>query len=85
MESEIKLDNSLKTMVQTIGKHQQAQRFDGIYPLTTKEIAKAQKKDHQIYSKIHARTSKVDLLFQLIEGIIVLYKDENQSSQHLYG
>jgi hypothetical protein len=24
---------------------------DGIHPLTTREIAKAQKKDHQIYSK----------------------------------
>jgi hypothetical protein len=48
-------------MGQTISKHQQAQRFkshvckspkeDGIYHLTTIEIAKAQKKDHQIYSK----------------------------------
>jgi hypothetical protein len=26
-------------------------REDGIYPLTTIEIATAQKKDHQIYSK----------------------------------
>ena len=26
-------------------------REDGIYPLTTREIATAQKKDHQIYSK----------------------------------
>jgi hypothetical protein len=49
---------------------------DGIYHLTTIEIAKAQKKD--------AKTSKLDWHFQLIENIIVLYKDENQSSQHLY-
>jgi hypothetical protein len=35
----------------------------GIYPLTTIEIAKAQKKDHQIYSKKHAKKSKVELHF----------------------
>ena len=48
-------------MGQTINKYQHALRFkshvcksqkeDGIYRLTTIEIAKAQKKDHQIYSK----------------------------------
>jgi len=48
-------------MGQTISKHQQARRFklhvckswkeDGLYHLATIEIAKAQKKDHQIYSK----------------------------------
>jgi hypothetical protein len=58
-------------------------REDEIYPLTTIEIATAQKKDHQIYSK-DVKTSKVDWHFQLIENIIVLYKDENQSSQYLY-
>jgi hypothetical protein len=58
---------------------------DGIYPLTTIEIATAQKKDHQIYSKKNVNTSKVYLHFQLIEALIVLCKDENQSSQHLYG
>ncbi len=31
-----------------------------------------------------AKTSKLDWHFHLIENIIVLYKDENQSSQHLY-
>jgi hypothetical protein len=56
-----KTGNSLKTMGQTIGKYQQAWRFkshvcksrkeDGLYCLTTIEIAKAQKKDHLIYSK----------------------------------
>ncbi len=56
-----KTGNSLKTIGQTIIKHQQAWRFkshvcksrkeDGIYRLTTIEIAKVQKKDHQIYSK----------------------------------
>jgi hypothetical protein len=55
----------------------------GIYHLTTIEIAKKQKKDHQIYSK-NAKTSKLDWHFQLIENTIVLYGDENQSSQHLY-
>ncbi len=57
---------------------------DGIYHLTTIEIAKAQKKNHQIYSKKHAKTSKMDLHFQLFDNITVLYEDENQSSQHLY-
>ena len=56
-----KTGNSLKTIVQTISKHHPAWRFeshvcksweeDGIYHLTPIEIAKAQKKDHQIYSK----------------------------------
>jgi hypothetical protein len=49
---------------------------DKIYPLTTIEIATAQKKDHKIYKK-HAKASKEDLHFQLIEDTIVLYKDEN--------
>ncbi len=31
-----------------------------------------------------AKISKLDWHFQLIENIIVLYKDENQSSQNLY-
>jgi hypothetical protein len=31
-----------------------------------------------------AKTSKLDWPFQLIENIIGLYKDENQSSQHHY-
>ena len=57
---------------------------DRLYPLTTIEIATTQKKDHQIYSTKDAKTSKLDWHFQLIENIIVLYKDENQSSQHLY-
>jgi hypothetical protein len=52
-------------------------REDGIYRLTIIEIAKAHKKDHQIYSKKDAKTSKLDWCFQLIENIIVLYKDEN--------
>jgi hypothetical protein len=53
--------NNFKTMGKTISKHQQARRFklhvcksrkeDGLYCLTTTEIAKAQKKDHLIYSK----------------------------------
>jgi hypothetical protein len=48
-------------MGQTIDKYQQACRFkshvcksrkeDGLYRLNTIEIAKAQKEDHQIYSK----------------------------------
>jgi hypothetical protein len=57
---------------------------DGIYPLTTIEIAMAQKKYHQIYSK-ECKNIKVDLRFQLIEDTIVIYIDENQSSHHLYG
>ncbi len=34
--------------------------------------------------KKDAKTSSLDWRFQLIENIIVLYKDENKSSQHLY-
>jgi hypothetical protein len=57
---------------------------DGIYPLTTIEIATAQRKITRSILKT-CKTSKMDLHFQPIEDIIVLYKDENQSSQHLYG
>jgi hypothetical protein len=56
---------------------------DRIYHLASIEIAKSQKKDHQIYKK-DSKTSKLDWCFQLIENIIVLYGDENKSSQHLY-
>ncbi len=56
---------------------------DGIYPLITIEIAKHKKRSPDLFKK-DAKTSKVDLHFQLIEDIIVQYKDENQSSQHLY-
>jgi hypothetical protein len=52
---------------------------DGIYPLTTIEIAKskgAQKTDYQIYSKNMRKHQKWILHFQLIENIIVIYKDE---------
>jgi hypothetical protein len=81
-------------MVQTISKLQQASRFNSHVcksqkrgwniPSYYNRDSKAQKKDHLIYSKKHAKTSKVDLHFQLIEDIIVLYKDEKQSSQSLY-
>jgi hypothetical protein len=54
---------------------------DGIYPLITIAIEIAK---HKSLFKKDAKTSKVDLCFQLIEDIIVQYKDENQSSQHLY-
>jgi hypothetical protein len=56
---------------------------DGVYPLITIEIAKHKRKITRSIPK-NAKTSKVDLRFQLIEDTIVLYKDENQSSQHLY-
>jgi hypothetical protein len=60
---------------------------DGIPPLTITEIAKhktkikfkihyQQNKDHQIFYLKDAKTPKVDLCFQLIEDIIILYKDE---------
>jgi hypothetical protein len=57
---------------------------DGIYPLITIEIAKHKRKITRSILK-DAKTSKVDLRCQLIEDTIVLYKDENQSSQHFYG
>jgi hypothetical protein len=56
---------------------------DGIYPLTTLEIATSQKKDHQIYFK-NMQNIKSGFAFSAIEDIIVLYNNENQSSQHLY-
>ncbi len=45
---------------------------DKICPLTTIEIAKAQKKDHKqkIYYKKHAKTPNKDICFQLIEDTI---------------
>jgi hypothetical protein len=48
-----------------------------IYSMTTIEIAKAQNKDQELKIFQHAKTSKEDLCFQLIEDTIVLYKDEN--------
>ncbi len=62
MQSDTKLDKSLKTTMQTISrdtnKHEDLNLMfanhgeeDEVYPLTTIEIATAQKKDHQIYSK----------------------------------
>jgi hypothetical protein len=56
---------------------------DGIYPLITIEMAKHKRKITRSIQK-EANTSKVDWHFQLIANMIVLYKDENQSSQHLY-
>jgi hypothetical protein len=57
---------------------------DGMYPLIIIGIAKHKRKITRSNLK-NAKTSNVDLHFQLIEEPIVLYKDENQPSQHLYG
>jgi hypothetical protein len=57
---------------------------DGKYPLITIEIAKHKRKITRSIQK-RCETSKGDSHFQLIEDIIVQYKDENQSSQHLNG
>jgi hypothetical protein len=56
--SETKLDDSLKTMVQSKNRHRQTQSFkllfanhgeeDKIYPLTTIEMAEAQRKDQEL-------------------------------------
>jgi hypothetical protein len=40
---------------------------DGIYPLTTIEIATAQKKDHQIYSKEMQKYQKWSCIFNLLK------------------
>jgi hypothetical protein len=40
---------------------------DEIYPLTTIEIAKAQKKDHQIYSKKMQKHQKWIGIFNLLK------------------
>ena len=57
---------------------------DGIYSLITIEIVKHKRKIIISFQK-DAKTSKLDSHFQLIEDIVVLCKDENQSPQHLYG
>jgi hypothetical protein len=59
---------------------------DEIYPLTTIEIAEAQKRDQnlKIYYKYNTKTPEKRMSFQLIENTKVLYKDNNQLSQHLY-
>jgi hypothetical protein len=51
---------------------------DEIYPLTTMEIAKAQKNDHElnIYYKQNAKTPKEDMHFQLIQDTKVLCKND---------
>ncbi len=64
-------------MGQTIGKYQQAQRFkshvcksqkeDEMYHLITIEIAKAQKKDHLIYSKKMQRHQNWNGIFILLK------------------
>jgi hypothetical protein len=61
-----------------------SQKDDGIYYLTTIKIAKSTKERSPDLFYKDEKTSKLNLHFQLIENIIVLYKDENQSSQHLY-
>jgi hypothetical protein len=47
---------------------------DGIYPL--KKDSKSTKQRSKIHCKKHAKTPIKDLCFQLIEKIIVQYKDE---------
>jgi hypothetical protein len=76
-------------MMQTISKHQQTRRYISHVckskkrgwniPSYYNRDSKAQmKKITNLFQK-DAETSKMNLLFQLIEDIIVLYKDENQS------
>ncbi len=65
MQSETKLDDGLKTLVQSRNRHQQTQGFklcickhgeeDEIYPLTAIEIAEAQRKDQEL--KVYYTTS----------------------------
>jgi hypothetical protein len=56
---------------------------DGIYPLTTIDIAKAQKKDHQIYSKNMWKHQSGFAFSTYWRHNSAIYGDENQSSQHL--
>ncbi len=64
---------------------------DDIYPLTTIEIAEAQKKDRnlKIYYKRNAKTPKKGMSFQLIEDTKVLCKEDKivipASLQHRAG
>jgi hypothetical protein len=52
---------------------------EGIYPLTTIEIAQAQHKDRElkVYYKKNARMPKEDMCFQFIENTKVLCKKAN--------
>jgi hypothetical protein len=75
MQSETKLDGSLRTLVQTRNRHQHHEDLnlvfanhgeeDEIYPLTTIEIANAQQKDQElkVYYKQNAKTPKEDMCF----------------------
>jgi hypothetical protein len=72
-------------MVQTLSKHTSrhedlnlmSANQDGIYRLTTIEIATAHKKDHQIYSKNMPKHQKLICVFNLLktkwaQGAIVI-------------
>ncbi len=84
MQSEIKLDGSLETIVWTRVRHQWTWKLetfvcnhkeeDETYPLTTIEIAKAQMKDKElkIYYTQNAKTPEKDMHFQLVEDAKVL-------------
>ncbi len=66
-----KTGNSIKIMGQT-NKHEgmylishvcKLRKVDGLFHLTTIEIAKAQKKDHQIYSKKRCKNIRIGSMF----------------------
>jgi hypothetical protein len=77
MQSETKLDNSLKIMVPLqvdTNKHEDLNlmfenhgKEQEIYPLTTNRNSKAQKKDHQIYSKQMQKHQKLICIFTLLK------------------
>jgi hypothetical protein len=54
------------------------------YPLKRDSKSTQKRSIIKIYCKKHTKTPKKDLHFHLLEDIIVLYKDETSSSQHLY-
>jgi hypothetical protein len=81
MQLETKLDDSLKTLVQSpkdlhfaFANHGEE---DEIYPLATIEKAEAQRKDQEleVYYKKNARMPKKDMCLQLIEDTKVLCKN----------
>jgi hypothetical protein len=90
MQSETKLDGSLIRLVRTIELDNTKKledlnlifanyrEEDEMYPLTTIEITKAQKKDQElkIYYKQTAKTQEKDMSYQLIENAKVLCKDD---------
>jgi hypothetical protein len=88
MQSETKLETVLKqwgklTSMRFKSHVCKSWKEDGIYRLTTIEIAKHKRKITKSILK-RCKNIKIGSMFSSYGKHIVLYKIENQSSQHLY-